>query len=122
MEKIHTCAKHIEDGDDAAPRPFNSAELVSSSSNGQTEAAGGASSIDDNGSIGEDPVVHQMNEHPSPGDEENNLQRHVGSPEIHSTSDYEETRQVLPSAVETETETHPSLPILEAYLVGGELG
>eukprot|EP00985_Skeletonema_marinoi_P021957 scaffold13732_cov86-Skeletonema_marinoi.AAC.1 len=112
--------KQVEDGDDAAPRSFNSAEFVSSSIDGQTEAAGGAgaSSIDDNGSIGEDPVVHEMNEHPSPGDEENNLQRLVGSPVIHSTSDYEETRQVVPSAAET----HPSLPILEAYLVEEEEG
>eukprot|EP00984_Skeletonema_dohrnii_P010653 scaffold4176_cov109-Skeletonema_dohrnii-CCMP3373.AAC.1 len=112
------------DGDDAAPRPFNSAELVSSCSNGQTEAAGGvaASSIYDNGSIGEDPVVQQMNEDPSPGDEENNLQRLVGSPDIHFTSDDEKTRQIVPSAAETETETHPSLPILEAYLVEEEGG
>eukprot|EP00984_Skeletonema_dohrnii_P000255 scaffold75_cov113-Skeletonema_dohrnii-CCMP3373.AAC.1 len=112
--------KQVEDGDVAAPRPFKSAELVSSSSNGQTEEAGGAgaSCIDDNGSIGEDPVVH----HPSPGDEENNLQRLVGSFKIHSTSGNKKTRQVVPSAAETETETHPSLHILEAYLVEEDEG
>jgi len=125
------------DEDDGPPLPFSyeresvsddakkkaaTPQIVSSSSNGQNEAAddaAAASSADgSNESVGEDPVVQQTNEHLSPGDEENNLQRLVGPPETHAASDYEETRLVVPPAAER----YPSLPILEAYLVEEEEG
>eukprot|EP00984_Skeletonema_dohrnii_P003095 scaffold1036_cov135-Skeletonema_dohrnii-CCMP3373.AAC.5 len=125
------------DEDDGPPLPFSyeresvsddakkkaaTPQIELSLSNGQNEAAdasaAGSSADGSNESVGGDPVVQQTNEHPSPGDEENNLQRLVGPPDTNAASDYEETRQVVPLAAER----YPSQPILEAYLVEEEGG
>eukprot|EP00984_Skeletonema_dohrnii_P022575 scaffold11686_cov66-Skeletonema_dohrnii-CCMP3373.AAC.1 len=66
---------------DGAPKKATAPQIESLSSNGQIEEAeSAASSTDGNQSIGEDLVVQQANEHPSPGDEENNLQVYKATP------------------------------------------
>jgi len=140
--------EQIEDGDDAAPRPFNYAEFEDYDSQPKLDLGEEESTDEDGGpplplsqqrdslsdakkmaatsqisSSAAPPVDgnQSIGGDPNVGDEGNNtpiLQRVVG-PENRSASDNERARRVVSSSAAA-AERYPSVPIIEAYLVEEE--